>query len=209
MAWLTPDMTEAGSRRRGAGRPRSPPISSSRAARTCRVRHRWSRCRSALLVVARDRHPVRRRGRALRAAPAAHLVGRARLDPVPLARDARRGGRVPPRRAHAHDRAASPRVAAMRACLEAGRDCGRARVPAADCLAGAASTPSRRASSPRRRCEIPNSWRAAALPVGIALMVLFALLRLCASRRRTGTMRRRDRCRSRWSARLLAAQAAR
>ena len=39
----------------------------------------------------------------LRVPRAARLVGRARLDPVPLARDAGRGGRAAPRRAHAHD----------------------------------------------------------------------------------------------------------
>ena len=43
--------------------------------------------------------------------------------------------------------------------------------------------------------QIPNTWRAAALPVGTCLMALFALLRLA----RAGDVRTvlaRDRCRS-------------
>ena len=81
----------------------------------------------------RDRDPVRRRGRALRASPAAHLVGRARLDPVPVAGDARRGGRLPPRRAHAHDGARRARRArAARASSTCFATCAALGVPAAD-----------------------------------------------------------------------------
>ena len=68
---------------------------------------RWlarPRGRSAGRVAHRDRSrdPVRGRGLALRLPQSVRLVGRTRLDPVSLARDARRRGGVPPRRAHAH-----------------------------------------------------------------------------------------------------------
>ena len=73
---------------------------------------------------------------------------------------------------------------AMRAYLDLLATCGRARVPAADRLAGLRirlrgsfiTTPA---------LQITNAWRAAALPVGIGLMTLFALLRLA----RTGDVR--------------------
>ena len=84
----------------------------------------------------RDRHPVCRRGGALRAAPAADLVGRAGLDPVPLARHAGRRGRIPPRRAHAHDGGRRERQARHARLSRSGRDRSRAGVPGADRLAG-------------------------------------------------------------------------
>ena len=61
------------------------------------------RFRAAIAGRARGDHPVRRRRLALRLQRAAHLVGRARLDPLPLAGDARRRDRAAPRRAHAAD----------------------------------------------------------------------------------------------------------
>ena len=82
------------------------------------------------LVVAEIVPPVRRRDRALCVAPAAGLVGRAGLDPVPVARDARRRARVPPRRAHAHDDGRQPAARpALRAYARAVRARGDAGVP--------------------------------------------------------------------------------
>ena len=96
----------------------------------------------------------------------ADLVGRTGLDPVPVARHARRGGRVPPRRAHAHDRDRRQRRR---------RDAGLSRRWSRPCAALAflllivwpayeyaydesfITTPA---------LEISNAWRAAALPVG-------------------------------------------
>ncbi len=51
----------------------------------------------------RNRDPVRRRRLALRAGLAARLVWGTGRDPVPLARQPRRGDRAPPRRAYADD----------------------------------------------------------------------------------------------------------
>ena len=71
---------------------------------------------AALLVVAEIVIAVRGCRGALRRAAAADLVRRTRLDPVPVAGDARIGGRISSRRAHADDRC----------CGE--RDTGRARL---------------------------------------------------------------------------------
>ena len=80
----------------------------------------------------RDRRPARRRDLALRLPPAARLVGRAGLDPVPVARHA--GGRrgVPARRAHAHDGLRRHGLAAGAGVPRRGRDRRPARLPAAD-----------------------------------------------------------------------------
>ena len=104
----------------------------------------------------RDRDPVCRRGGALRAACAADLVGRTRLDPVPVAGDAGRGGGVPPLRAHAHDGAGGERRPAAAGLSRRGRDLRGAGVPAADRASRPTNTPTRRASSPRRRCRFPT-----------------------------------------------------
>ena len=129
-------------------------------------------------------------------ARAAGLVGRTGLDPVPLAGDARRGHRAAARRAHAHDRAGGARRRrACARCLEAIATCAALAFlllmvawPACEYAsdetlhhhAGAARFPTPGAP---RRC-----------PVGIALMALFALLRLLAhGELRTASRRRRSR----------------
>ena len=84
----------------------------------------------------RDRHPVRRRGLALRAAQPADLVGRTGLDPVPVAGDAGRRGGVPPLRAHADDRGRRQREAGDAGLSRRRRDLRRAGVSAADRVAG-------------------------------------------------------------------------
>ena len=55
-------------------------------------------------------------------APAADLVGRTGLDPVPVARHAGRRGRVPPRRAHADDGGGRQRPARHARLSRSGRD---------------------------------------------------------------------------------------
>ena len=87
----------------------------------------------------------------------ADLVGRTGLDPVPVARDAGRGGGVPPRRAHAHDGDRRQREARDAGLSRRRGDLRRAGLSAADRLAGLSNTPTRRASSPRRRCRSPTS----------------------------------------------------
>ena len=69
-------------------------------------------------------------------APAADLVGRTGLDPVPVAGDAGRCGGVPPRRAHADDGRGRERQARDARLSRSGRDLGRAGVPFDDRLAG-------------------------------------------------------------------------
>ena len=73
----------------------APPPASARAARSRHRRVPRSKHRRA--GRRRDRDPVRRHSGALRVPPAAGVVGRARLDPVPLACGARQRARVPPR----------------------------------------------------------------------------------------------------------------
>ena len=104
---------------------------------------------------------------------AAHLVRRARLDPVPVARDARRGDRAAARRAHAHDGARRHGCRRRaRAFLDAGRDRGAAsRSSRWSCWPACEYAHRRGRRSRRRRSRSPNAWRAAALPVGIALML--------------------------------------
>jgi hypothetical protein len=64
--------------------------------------------------------------------PAAGLVGRTGLDPVPLARHARRRGGVPARRAHAHDRGGRQVSAGRCGPSRCARGDRGARLPAAD-----------------------------------------------------------------------------
>ena len=114
-------------------------------------------------------------------APAADLVGRTGLDPVPVARDARRRGRVPPRRAHADD--GGRRQRAARACAPISTLVATVAALAFLLLIAwpAYEYAYEESYITTPALQIANIWRAAALPVGIALMALFALLRLAAA----------------------------
>ena len=108
---------------------------------------------------------------------AVRLVGRTRLHPVPVARHARRRHRLSPQRAYAHDRA--------------GREAPSARArPFFEALAlvvglgflACVALPGVRLRARRDHhhdagAGNPDVWRAAALPVGLALMLVIGLLR--------------------------------
>ena len=145
----------------------------------------------------RDRDPVCRRGRALRAAPAADLVGRAGLDPVPVAGHARRGGRVPPLRAHAHDRGGRAAPGRRRGPGSMWSRAAR-RWPSWRSSSGRlGSTPPKKASSRRRRSRSRYVARRGAagrhLPDGGVRAVAAA----ARSRLSHGADGRGDRCRRR------------
>ena len=70
------------------------------------------------------------------------------------------------------------RLAALARLLRGVRGRARGRIPGADPASGVSNTPIDEAAIVTPALEIPNVWRAAALPVGCALMLVFALLRL-------------------------------
>ena len=90
------------------------------------------------------------------------------VDPVPVAVDARRGGRAAARRAHAHDGAGRQGVArGARALLDALAHRGVARLPALVHAAGARLRRARRRSSSRRRSRSATPGAPRRMPVGI------------------------------------------
>ena len=108
---------------------------------------------------------------------AADLVGRTGVDPVPVAGDAGRRGRVPPRRAHADDGDRRQCAAGDARLSRPGRDLRGAGVPADDRLAGLRICLRGKLYHHAGAAD-PQQLARAALPVGIGLMALFALLRL-------------------------------
>ena len=78
---------------------------------------------------------------------------------------------LPPRRAHAHDGGRRHAAPPMRAFLDVVAVAAALAFLLLDHHAGLSSSPQEEAFITTPALEIPNSWRAAALPVGIGLMI--------------------------------------
>ena len=94
---------------------------------------------------------------ALRVRSPARLVRRARLDPVPVARHARRGDRAAPRRAYAHDRGRGRSCRRRRGPPSSFRSRRGARLPRSHRLAGLSTMRSRKRRSRRPRLQISDA----------------------------------------------------
>jgi len=142
-----------------------------------RSRHRWECCRNP------GGTPGRRRDRDLFAgvvAPLRHaspLIWSDELASILfLCWRCSVRSRVPSCRAHANDRHRGNAKPVMRAYLDSRRHLRRTDFSAGWSPGRPTNTPTKRVSSPRRRCKSPHLARGG-VPVGIGLMALFALLR--------------------------------
>ena len=132
----------------------------------------------------RDRDPVRRHSGALRVPSSAGVVGRARLDPVPLARRARQRARVPPGREPAHDDAGEQAGARQRSALFEAIALAASLAFLAMILPASIEHVELEAVVMTPTLDLSMTWRTLAMPIGIGLMIVLGLLRLLDQPRR-------------------------
>ena len=135
-----------------------------------------------------NRHPVRRHRRPLRVPQPADLVGRTGLDAVPVARHAGRRAGAAAQRAHADDRLHRARAGAFARHSSSMSRCSRSSASCSALLRPAIAYVDNESIVSLMSLDISMSWRASAMPVGVGLMIVTALLRIDPREQRRGAV---------------------